>query len=83
MVQVKLNLNAARFETEIVDDNMTVRQYAQSKGAPMGSNYSINGSVLGDAGLDFTFNEVYARGMATPGSVINIAETVKTTGAGC
>lgn len=81
-VQVKLSLNAARFETEIVDSNMTVREYAQTKGAPMASNYSINGSTLGDVGLGYTFDEVYARGIAVPGTPIHIAETVKTTGAG-
>lgn len=80
-VQVKLSLNAARFDTEIVDGSTTVRQYAQSKGAPMASNYSVNGSTLGDVGLDYTFDQVYAAGLATPGTPIHIAETVKTTGA--
>lgn len=80
-VQVKFQGAAQRYPVEIVGGETSLKDYLVNKGANLGAQFSINGKQLDNRQLDMSFVDIIGYGLATPGSVVMIYETMKTNGA--
>lgn len=81
MVQVRFNASARRFPVEMVNEDMTVRAFLESKGAQMNAMFSINGAIVTRDNLEMTFAELVSAGYANVLGEIMIQETIKTDNA--